>query len=464
MGKDNLWFKNAFDIETKEDLKQLCDESGVNLNPHGDGLILLDYNQITSKGSNYFARFCRGLILDELSLGVVARPFNRFFNYGEQFTDLLLNHAIDNNRKVEVYDKLDGSILKLFYNPHKEKWVIGTRAGSGQNLMMHGNISYQNAFVAAVKNLCSNATEREYIQFVNNSESQKDYFDELLQDFCHNEQLAKNITYIFEICTPYNKVVINYDGFNAHFLSALDTELPNTVKQFDLEGIYANGNKEEILKAQILNLENELMTGMAAIDVKFKSEHVKFPEKIPVTDDLLLKVQELDGAKKEGYVVYIDGIPKVKIKSPNYLALHRSLSSEFTPSNASDVVWTFEEDEYLAIMPERKEKLQPYIDARNYLLKQGAKVLEEMKEKFDLSEDWQNDKEKRKNIYMTMKDTCEKHNIPYMNGFIMQLMKGSSLAETINNMSSKTRLSLIMSKFNDEDKIKQKPPTKRKPF
>jgi RNA ligase len=60
----------------------------------------------------------RGLILDMVERKVVATPFPKFFNLGEDGGGLP-------NKPFEVFEKLDGSLIIIFY--HKDKWRAVTR-------------------------------------------------------------------------------------------------------------------------------------------------------------------------------------------------------------------------------------------------------------------------------------------------------------------------------------------------
>lgn len=46
-------------------------------------LVILNYNQIESPKRNSIVRECRGLVLEVGTWNVVARSFQRFFNFGE---------------------------------------------------------------------------------------------------------------------------------------------------------------------------------------------------------------------------------------------------------------------------------------------------------------------------------------------------------------------------------------------
>lgn len=72
------------------------------------------------------ARVCRGLIVDTTTGKIVARPFAKFFNFGEL-------DNIDLSEKYWVTDKLDGSLGIGYLKPHNDhpdplrRWQIATR-------------------------------------------------------------------------------------------------------------------------------------------------------------------------------------------------------------------------------------------------------------------------------------------------------------------------------------------------
>ena len=62
---------------------------------------------------------CRGLVLDKEG-NVVAKSFDKFFNYEE----LTLNDIP--NESFEVFEKMDGSILIVFW--YEGKWIVASRS------------------------------------------------------------------------------------------------------------------------------------------------------------------------------------------------------------------------------------------------------------------------------------------------------------------------------------------------
>jgi hypothetical protein len=82
-------------------------------------LVLLKYDQINSPMGEPLVRECRGLILDEADdWRVVARPYEKFFNYGEPYAA-----EIDWNT-ARVQEKVDGTLC-VFYR-YAGAWHVAT--------------------------------------------------------------------------------------------------------------------------------------------------------------------------------------------------------------------------------------------------------------------------------------------------------------------------------------------------
>lgn len=118
-------------------------------------------------------RNCRGLIVDDDG-EIVARPFPKFFNYGE--TDLY-DEEITPDTEVSAYDKLDGS-LGIVYWDKKGQVKVATRG----------------SFTSV----------------------QAEHASELIKDIMVPD--FNNITMLVEIIYPDNQIVLDYHGKDDLFL------------------------------------------------------------------------------------------------------------------------------------------------------------------------------------------------------------------------------------------------------
>jgi len=192
---------------------------------------------------------CRGLVYDFNSEEIVARPFPKFFNFEE-----VDPKNIPKSKEIEIYEKYDGSLGILFY--YKNQWIICTRG------------SFENDQTK----LSTKLLEQKY----------NDY----LRD------LDKNNTYLFEIISPENKIVVNYDIEQLILLAVINTDSGNNIH---IDTINWPHKAKKILNNYIYTI----------FDLYYflKSQNIK---------------------NKEGYILYW---PKenyrLKIKFEDYIQLHR---------------------------------------------------------------------------------------------------------------------------------------------
>lgn len=208
-------------------MEQLFAQHGVVCSARdGDVLFSLNYDQIASKPSP-LVNECRGLVLSrrdgvpvtqaqikgEEPVGpteVMARPFDRFFNYGD------VNAArIDfDDAGTRFFEKLDGTLCILYYDRHRSCWNIATRSVPLANRPLNGwgDLTFRDLFEQA---LCqTTGTEVSLDSWASG--------------------MDKGITWCFELTTPLNRIVVRYDEYRIHLLGARSNE---TGQEYSLEEI-----------------------------------------------------------------------------------------------------------------------------------------------------------------------------------------------------------------------------------
>lgn len=269
-----------------------------------DDLVLLNYNQIDSPKTDPIVIECRSLILQKDTLAVVSRGFDRFFNLGEA---LNVMPEIDWS-KAKLYDKVDGSLIKIYH--HNDKWHISTRgtAYAESDCMGYG-VTFKELVLKALG--CED--------------------DDAFQKRCKDAMMWEFYTYIFELTSVENRVVKRYEGYKLHYLACRSIITGNYMK-------------------------NEAYTAML-LGASMVNEYSFATEEECVRTAAHLK--DLD----EGYVLYQDGVPICKIKSPAYVAVHHIRGEGLNPKRISELVLSGESAEYLTYFPDDEVVIAPYVEA-----------------------------------------------------------------------------------------------------
>ncbi len=166
---------HLYDVIDESELRAMLSEGFVRENRHPTlPLAILNYAEKAQYGRvwNGTTLACRGLIYDTTDGTVLARPWPKFFNYGEVDLDL------DPTEPVEVTDKMDGSLGILVQDPgYGASPLIATRGSFASEQAVWATTRYSRA-----------------------------YYDSWQPD--------PTLTYLFEIIYPQNRIVLDYKGFS----------------------------------------------------------------------------------------------------------------------------------------------------------------------------------------------------------------------------------------------------------
>lgn len=182
-------------LKTKS-VDELSAELGIKVAKHPSlPLMILNYDQIESPKSHPIVRECRALVLRADTGDVVAKSFNRFFNWGELADE---QNSFDFSNFI-VQSKEDGSLVVLYH--FDGEWHANTRGSFGLDNMEFQNFTWRDGFCKAL-----------------GISSLKDL----------DSKLDKDVSYICEFCSPWNKVVRRYDQPQMYLLTAFKgiVELP----------------------------------------------------------------------------------------------------------------------------------------------------------------------------------------------------------------------------------------------
>lgn len=229
---------------------------------------------LTSDFSNPIVQEARGIIIDIETLEVVCFPFRKFGNYNESYAD-----KIDWNT-ARVQDKIDGSIIKMWYvkgdNPVIDNgyWTFST-----------------NSMIYADKAIANAMTGETFMDIIEKA----DNFHDISKT---NGILNRDYTYIFELVSPETQVVVRYDKPHLYHI-----------------GTRNNVTGEELIADIGIEKPKEY-------PLKSLEDCVNAAAKLNQSED-----GEVHKVSKEGYVVVDGNWNRIKVKSPDYLMLHHLSSN-----------------------------------------------------------------------------------------------------------------------------------------
>ena len=235
------------------------------------GFIIFNYSQLSSDFNNEIVREARGIIFADGDWEYpVCHAFDKFGNWGESYVPEL------DWSTVKVSEKIDGSIIKLWN--HNGRWRVST----------NGNISARDASIGDVRR---DTFEQVFWEGVySHLDGEGDVIDKM------NAWLSKlneDFTYIFELVSPYNRVVIPYEKTDVYFLGCRD------------------------------NITNHQYGCDGATAMMFHCEMFPRPRLFPMKSlaDIVVASNNLPW-DEEGYVCYDKDFNRCKIKSPKYVMAH----------------------------------------------------------------------------------------------------------------------------------------------
>lgn len=325
-----------------EELLMKCQKLSIevkesNIEPN---LLNLTYSQIESPKFDEFVKMCRGLVVDKNTLEIVCYPFTRFFNYGEGFVDQNeLKKYKETLTELKFYEKVDGSLIKIYWYQPLQKWLIGTK---GQAIAESKVFSLENS---TGKSFCDLVYEA--LDFKN---------DEEFQHWCnHVEYLIRGNTYLFELTSKYNAVVVPHEETKLWFLGTVKNETGKVIRNPEHE----NFDEE--------NKHSQLILKPKKYDFNNLDEAINFAKTLPFND--------------EGYVIYNGKEPVFKIKSPAYVQVHLMSDKNvlFGEKPVIRLVYLGEVAEYLVYFPEHAKKMMVYQEAKDKMIEDVVKEYQKVK-------------------------------------------------------------------------------------
>jgi len=213
-------------------------------------LTIYNYSQTTQYEQHWdeVTLQCRGLVFDDEG-NIVSHPFRKFFNIEE--------NRHEPTEDFEIYEKVDGSLITVFnYNG---EWIVSSR----------GSFTSEQAIAAAK------------------------LFNQLNYVSKIHSGINPNMTYLFELIAPWNRIVCDYG------------------EREELILLGARGENFEASHAELSELAK-----MLGCNVTRKYDFKDYKE-----------IQKLNWENQEGFIVRFSNGDRCKIKFADYVKLHKIITN-----------------------------------------------------------------------------------------------------------------------------------------
>lgn len=320
--------------------REICRYRKIKIRESGN-LAIFNYD-IMADFKDPYVQEARGIIIDTKSCDVVCFPFRKFGNYHESYAD-----KIDWN-SAKVQEKIDGSIVKLWFNKNTDNWQWSTNSC----------IDAKDAKLSSGKSFYDLIIKTKEIENI------KKCIDEDI--IFHPEY-----TYIFELVSPFNQIVIKYPETKLYMLGIRENET----------------GKEIYINNSLIKL------------------YFDIPREYPVhtLDDALNAVKALNKAEypdMEGFVVMDKDFNRIKVKSPEYLIFHHAINNKQINKERAFELLTSDDFDYNSFIKEIPAEV------RERLLHYKTELLtvkRQIEDDIDMVREWANKGLSRKEIALRLK-------------------------------------------------------------
>ncbi|MCL2233305.1 MAG: hypothetical protein FWB99_09540 [Treponema sp.] len=299
----------------------------VKRHPERSNLVMFKYSQFESDFTNPIVRSCRGSVYDIREDGTVKpylMPFFKFMNYGENGAD-----PIDWNNTLYVRDKVDGSLLKLLKEPGNDLWTT--------NGSFDIHVEVPELFPAQTDEQLpppyTFASLRDY--------ALRGHEDEI-------KRLPEGWTFMFELTSPYNRIIVPYRETKLFLLGCRDSQGREHTPEWAAENFGMSFATPKIYR--------------------FKN-----------IEEVLEYCKSVDTNDQEGVVVQDGNFNRVKIKTDHYRSLFFMKGEDhFSDARIFDAIKQGSIDDALAAWPEitarTEEIIAQWTDFRNAVAALCAKA------------------------------------------------------------------------------------------
>jgi hypothetical protein len=389
---------NVIKYLEEHSIEKLKEEFSITVREYDDRYAL-NYNQIESPRFHPIVDECRGLILDK-DFNVLCRSFQRFYNLGEGTNNKgfsvrtpSFEGEVIKEMKIEearILHKMDGSLINFYYDYINGKWQHATRGTA----FAEGDTGFDITFSKLVEKAESYESILEYLNG-------------------HISYTMGN-TFIFELTSPYNRIVTPYDKIELTLLA-----------------IKCNENGEEANPIDIADIADSMgCPSPKAYSVSSFESLLELVENFPSLQEGVV----LSWFDSENYK-----INRLKLKNTKYCAIHNMRSNgQISPKRVLILVGNNEQHEYLSYFEDDK----PFFDLVQNSLDEYKKVNLEFYSSIK-------DIEEQKDFALKVQANKDCHP-----ALLFQLRKGSSYEDIIkkqlDNISSFANVLKLKEKFKEQ--------------
>ena len=370
MGNQEHHYLNVQTYLKKYGIENLEKDLSIQYKLYND-VMILNYNSHESPKFNPISDECRGLILDRHNLNVLSKGFKRFYNDFE-IPDV---NKYDFSKAI-ITEKLDGTYISVWWDPYNNKWQTSTR-----------KCAYNEGTT------------------LNTSKMFKELVEIAIGDpNVRFDGMNKDLTYIFELVSPYSRIITPYYNTDMYLLSVIER---NIGFEFPFDGFV-----KEV--AEVLDVERPKRMSFSTLG------------------EIRKTLEEVDTCY-EGYVCTFntndEGMyDRVRTKNKRYIEMV-VLSEGLTRSNRRiiDNLINGNYIEIIEVMPELKKYFDEAAVAKRRLVEDVERCWENVKFIEDKGE--------------FARVVISKYN--KYQGFLFGLKNGKSIDSVLEKMSSKVRANMI---------------------
>lgn len=316
--------------------EKLKEEYGIKISDYKD-YVVLNYQDGVSPKYHEIIKECRALILDKNTLNPLSRALDRFYN----LNDFLENVEDPNNPFVMsncvCYEKIDGSLISLFYNKYTNRWEFSTRSMAHAEGPTNG-LPVEETFKDVIKRAFLNK-----IPIRTNAKLSDSDFDNITEQTL--KYLSKDNTYVLELTSPRTRVTKPYENEDLYYLSHRNI---STGEEY---------------------IDYDYVTSKCAYSV-FKNPEIYYFTDI---DDIVKAIEKLP-ALDEGYIcVWKDKlIPnklhRVKVKNPAHMAIaNMKCNGVFSERRICYLILAGSVNTYLEHWPEDLPLIEEFINTKTFM-------------------------------------------------------------------------------------------------